>query len=256
MENSLRVASWNIWTWEGKDPEGIAEVIKENDIDIVGVQEGATYFEEDGEKWNMVEEVAKELGYEYEFYPALDFRPDKPVIEGDGIISRYPIKQASHRKLNPEDVEYDGSFEKIPRIAVKAIIDTGERDLTFLSTHLQYAYKFQTTEISRNQVNNLLDFVEESEEPVILTGDFNSKLESEEIQMLEGNMERIGTDKPTWTTQPFEHQGFEVDELKYRLDNIFVSDNVDCEKMQLVESKLSDHLMVVADVKTIKSEMR
>lgn len=244
----MRVASWNLWTWEGKDPEAIAEVIRENDVEIVGVQEGATYFEDDGEKWNIVEEVAEELGWEYEFYPALDFRPDKPVIEGDGVISKHQIKESSHRKLNPDDVEYDGSFEKIPRVAVKTIIEAGETDLTFLSTHLQYAFKFQTTDISRTQVSNLFEFVEESEGPIVLTGDFNSKLDSEEIKMLEDRMERIGSDKPTWTTQPFEHEGFEVDELKYRLDNIFVTEDIDCIGTELVESELSDHLMVIADV--------
>jgi endonuclease/exonuclease/phosphatase family metal-dependent hydrolase len=234
--------------YEGKNPEEIAKVIRENNIDIVGVQEGATYFDEDGGKWNIVEQIAEELGDKFEFIPALDFRPDKPFIQGNGIISKYPIKEASKRELNPDDVEYDGSYETEPRIAIRTIIEAGETDLAFLSTHLQYALYFETTGIRKAQVSKLLKLVDESDKPLILAGDFNTKLDSEEIEMIENKLERIGTEKPTWTTQPFEHKGWEVNELNYRPDNIFVSDNIESRKTKLVESELSDHLMVIADI--------
>lgn len=248
MSVDLRVASWNLWTWEGRDPESIAEVIAQNNIEIVGVQEGATYFEEDAEKWNMVQKVAENLGYNYRFVPAVDFRPDKPVIQGNGVISKYPIKEAIRKDLNPDDVEYDGSYETEPRIAIRTIIEAGETDLAFLSTHLQYALYFETTGIRKAQVSKLLKLVDESDKPLILAGDFNTKLDSEEIEMIENKLERIGTEKPTWTTQPFEHKGWEVNELNYRPDNIFVSDNIESRKTKLVESELSDHLMVIADI--------
>lgn len=87
----LRVASWNIWTWDERKPKEIADIIRENNIDIIGLQEVATYFEEDG-KWNMAEEIAKELDYNYRFCVAHDFRPDESLIEGNAVISRYPIE--------------------------------------------------------------------------------------------------------------------------------------------------------------------
>lgn len=97
--------------------------------------------------------------------------------------------------------------------------------------------------------------MEECENPLILTGDFNSKLDSQEIDKIRENLTRIGTEKPTWTTKPFDHEGFEVNELKYRLDNIFLNDSVEVEDTELVESKLSDHLLVIADI-NVKSQSK
>lgn len=244
----ITVASWNIWVFGDRDTEAMAEIIQENDIDIIGIQEAAIYFDED-EPRHIAEEIAEELGYHYTFYPAIDFRPEKPYKMGNAVISRYPIESSDCYELNPEELEYDGSYQTEPRIAVEAEVNIEGERVSFLSTHLQYSYKFKTTETRKQQVQNLLSAVKTIKNPVVLTGDFNATLDNEEIQMLEDQMERIGDDEPTWTVQPFEHEGWKVNELKYRLDNIFTTEGITCKNAGTIKTEVSDHLPIKAEVK-------
>lgn len=244
----LKVATWNIWVFGDRDTEGMAELIRKNDIDIIGTQEVAVYFDEDKPR-NIAEEIAEELGYYYEFYPAIDFRPEKPYKMGNAVISRYPIEQSRAHKLNPDDLEYDGSYQTEPRLAVETRISSEENEISFLTTHLQYSYKFENTEIRQAQVQNLLSIIEELKNPLVLTGDFNSTPENEGLKKIEGLLCRVGNDDPTWTVHPFEHKGWTVEELKYRLDNIFISEDLKCQNTEIIESDLSDHLPVKATLK-------
>lgn len=225
----------------------MAEVIQKNDTDIIGIQEAAIYYDENSPK-NITEELAEELGYHHVFYPAIDFRPEKPYTMGNAIISRYPIKDSKSHELNPEDITYDGTYETEPRILVEAGIDVNGQTLRFLTTHLQYSYKFQTTNIRKKQVQKVLSVIEEIQEPAVLAGDFNAPLENEEIEMIEKEMNRIDSQEPTWTTKPFEHEGWKVDEPEYRLDNIFVSKDLKILEAETIQTELSDHLPVKATV--------
>lgn len=246
--NSLTVATWNIWVYGDRESEKMAELIRENDIEVIGLQEAAIYFDEEEDR-NIAEEIAEELGYYYEFYPALDFRPDKPYKMGNAVISKYPIKNSKVHDLNPENVKYDGGYQTEPRIALETEIEIEDNRIKFFTTHLQYSYRFETSEIRRSQVQNLLSAVEEAELPVVLTGDFNSTLDNPEIQSIADELNKVGADEPTWTVQPFEHEGWNVTELEYRLDNIFVSSGIKCQATEVIYSELSDHLPVKAEVK-------
>ncbi len=246
----ITVASWNIWVFGDRDVEGIAKVIRENDIDVIGIQEAAIYYDEDS-PLNIIEDVAEELGYNYVFYPALDFRKydsDRQHEMGNAVISRYPIKDSEPHSLNPENISYDGTPEKEPRILINTEIDVEGASIRFLTTHLQYSHRFNTTEIRTAEVQNLLSVVDSFEEPVVLAGDFNAPLENEELQMVEEKLERVGSDKPTWTVKPFDYRGWSVDELEYRLDNLFISGDLEYRSSKTISSQVSDHLPVKATI--------
>lgn len=132
---SIKFGSWNIWAFGNKDYEEMADLIREHDIDVVGLQEVVT-FSEEGITKNMAEQMAEELGYHCVFYPAMDFSeddhdPEREHTMGNAVVSRFPIKESAAYSLNPEKIEYDGSPEKEPRILVKTEVATDEGEVTF-----------------------------------------------------------------------------------------------------------------------------
>lgn len=244
----INVASWNIWVHGLRDHTGMARVIGENEIDIIGLQEAGVYFDKNNGE-NIAEKIAGELGFNCVFYPAFDGRPKKSWIIGNAIISRYPITASESRQLNPPGVKYDGTALTEPRILAYSKIRLDKnKSLNFLTTHLQFSVRHETTDLRLAQVENILSTIKKLGSPVVLTGDFNTVPGSPEIKKLENFLTRLGGDEPTWSVYPWERYGWRVDGLKYRIDNIFISKDLECEKSGVIDSKISDHLAIKAAI--------
>lgn len=221
----------------------------ENDIEIVGMQEATEYYDEQP-TLRMAEEISEELGYNMEFAPATDFRPygdGREEVMGNAILSKHPILTSEVRSLNPEDVEYDGEPENEPRNVLKCTIETGNQKLDFFTTHLQYTPRFENSEVRKHEAKVLRDFIREADNPVILAGDFNSPTGNKDLEPIRKEMQRIEGQQPTWTVHEFEHRGWKVDNLEYRLDEIFYSGSLELKEEEVIYSEASDHLPVVAE---------
>jgi endonuclease/exonuclease/phosphatase family metal-dependent hydrolase len=246
-KRSIRVASWNIWIFGKRNFKGMADCIKANKIDVMGLQEVGIY--SDGNKENMAKNIADMLGFNYAFYPSRDLRATKHFIIGNAILSKFPILKSKGYQLNPKYIKDTGTFMTEPRTIINSKIKVGKNKIVnFLTTHLQYSEKFKTNYIKRAEVKTILSLLNTLSKPVILTGDFNLTPKSKEIKLIEKTLKRIGGNKPTWTIYPFEAYGWHEDRLKYRLDNIFVSDDFSYRNFKVVNSKISDHLPIMADV--------
>ena len=242
------ICSWNIWVFGPRDFKGIANFVKENHIDILGVQEAGVYV--DKGKENMAELIAKELGFEHAFYLASSIVHDGSYRVGNAIFSRFPILESKSYQLNPPSLKYDGTYQTEPRILIGSKIDIEGKVLNFLTTHLQFSMMFKSTGIRIAQAEKIISIVKELDGPTVLTGDFNAVPENEEIKNIEKYMTRIVGNEPTWTMHPFEVGGWKVDELKYRLDNIFLSKDVAYSNFRIINNEISDHLpmMLTIDV--------
>jgi len=239
----INVGSWNIWIFGPRDFKGIAEVIRENKIDILGIQEAGIYF--DKGKENMAKKIAEELNYSFVVYTAKDSRPNNPWLVCNAILSRFPIIESNFHLLNPSNVKYDGTYQTEPRNLVYSKIGLDEnKTLNFLTTHLKFSIKFETTDLRLAQVENVLSVIKKLSNPIVLTGDFNSTPQNEEIKKIEKFLTRVGGDEPTWTVYPFSKDGWKVNDLKYRLDNIFVSKDLAYQNFKIINSKISDHLPI------------
>ncbi len=239
----INIGSWNIWIFGPRDFKGIAKVVKENKIDILGVQEAGVYF--DKGKENMAEKIAEELDFHYIFYPASDIIHKDSYRVGNAIFSRFPIIESKCYQLNPPNIKYDGTYETEPRVLVYSKIQLDDdKSLNFLTTHLQFSLKFKTTAIRLVQVENILSVIKKLDDPIVLTGDFNTVPQNEEIRKIEDLLTRVDGNEPTWTIYPFEKDGWHVEELKYRLDNIFVSKDTAYKNFEIIKSKISDHLPI------------
>lgn len=243
---NINVGSWNILVYGSRDFKGIASLIRENNIDIIGIQEAAVYHDKEMPV-NSAEEIAKELNYNFVFFPSVDARPRKPWILGNAILSRFPIIESSSYPLNLENKKYDGTSQKEQRTVISSKIQIDNKTLSFFTTHLQFSVGLNTTEVRLKQVKNLLTFLaRHSGNPAVLTGDFNATPENEEIKIIEKKLQRLGSNEPTWTVKSGDFHGWKVDTLSYRIDNIFVSKDIHTKNCEVLKSDLSDHLPIKA----------
>jgi len=249
MAMKINIGSWNIWIYGPRDFKGMAEVIKENKIDILGIQEAGIYFDKGQE--NMTEKIAKELNFNFVFYPAFDSSPNEAFIQCNAILSRFPIVESKSSHLNPSGIKYDGTYETEPRILISSKIQLSEdKIINFLSTHLQFSLNFKTTSIRLAQVENILSIVKKLDNPIALTGDFNTTPQSEGIRKIESFLARVDGNEPTWSVHPWKMEKYKwhVNGLEYRLDNIFVSKSLAYKNFNVIKSKISDHLPIKATI--------
>ena len=247
MANTTRVASWNIWIFGKRDYRGMAKLIKRNNIDIIGIQEAALYFDSN-RTLDMAKSIAKELGYHYVFFKSTDIRPSLPMVQGNAIISRFPILASNSYALNSTVVKARSAYEKEQRILVAAKVRTGAGSVNFLTTHLQYSKGFKSTPTRIAQAKKIASVIRALGGYTVLTGDFNSLPSNKEIKIIESCMARIGGNAPTWTVHPSSLPGWTENRLKYRIDNIFLPKGKTCKSFKVLRSKLSDHLPIMADI--------
>ncbi len=243
----INIASWNIWVFGKRNFKGMAKLIDKNHIDVIGLQEVAIY--SDGKNEDMAKDIAREIDFNYVFYPSKDLRKTKHFIIGNAIVSRFPIIKSKAYKLNPSYIKDDGTFMTESRTLIHSEIRAGKgKTLNFLTTHLQYSKRFKTNYIKKAEVETLLSVINKLKGPIILTGDFNLTPDAEEIRTIEKKLMRIGGNTPTWTIYPFEAYGWHENRLKYRLDNIFISDGVSYKNFKILQSNISDHLPIKATI--------
>lgn len=89
-----------------------------------------------------------------------------------------------------------------------------------------------------------------NKKPFIFSGDFNSHPNTQVIKTISRLTPFMDkTNKPTWTKQPFSYKDFSETELRWKLDYVFTSKELECLNYQLVDINISDHLPVIVDFK-------
>jgi endonuclease/exonuclease/phosphatase family metal-dependent hydrolase len=202
FDDQLAVVTWNI-----KFAEEVEEAIEEWDVnsdlaraDIVLLQE----MDEAG-----VELMARQLGYNYVYYPAsIHDRHDRTF--GNAILSKWPILESAKILL-----PHQSPSNEQRRIAVRAVIQVGEREV------LAYSLHTETLVLSARkrgeQIDALVkDIEDQPQNHVVVGGDFNtftqSSIDDLESTMAEAGLERIsaGTGATVLSLGDF---GFTLDHL-------------------------------------------
>ncbi|HEY9183698.1 MAG TPA: endonuclease/exonuclease/phosphatase family protein [Salegentibacter sp.] len=155
------------------DIDAIVRVIKDQDADLVALQEVDSGTERSGEG-NQAAMIAEKLNMYFYFSKALNFNGGE---YGNAILSKYPIEEAETHPL-PNDPEAD-TEDRV--MATGKIRLPGGNKIIFASTHLDY----KANSPSRiRQLKRILEIVEKMNLPVILAGDFNDVPGSETIDLL------------------------------------------------------------------------
>ena len=247
----VKILQWNIWFQE--KAENIVKLIKRVNPDVICCQEVTS-----GSKFNGGRDVAKfianELGYNYYYSIAHKYEyPITPKGEsnfgGNAIFSRFSMfDETDFAIVNPEDSN-SLPFER-RTCAVSKIKLGGGKILTIATTHSSYNNKFVENNDKLEEVKILNDFFEKNKDNFIFTADLNLNPNSKSIKLIEKNLKHCGPDysKPTWTTKPFDFMGFKEDKLRWRLDYVFASGDVNVISSEILNTDYSDHLPILVEI--------
>ncbi len=229
----VRVMTYNIH--QGFDAygrhgmEAIAQVIEDEDPDVVALQEISRGWLINGSVDTLVW-LSRRLGMAYAFGPAAD------SVWGNAVLSRLPIRQASnHLMPNNDDIVMDRGFMTIE-------IDVGGGEvLAVLATHFHHEEEDSVHRMP--QARAILETIEAHN--TVLLGDLNAHPDHPEIVLIAdaGFVDAFVAAGPpgdgfTWPT----------DELSKRIDYVWTSPDLTVTDFSLPMSTASDHLAVAVTV--------
>lgn len=156
----LTVASYNIHKCVGvdgrRDVDRVAEVLRELDADIVGLQEVDSHSAGFRDS-RQLDYLASMTGYEA--VPGFTIRTGRRHY-GNALLSRYPVRGSRMLDLSLPRHE--------PRGAIDARVNVVGRELRVLVTHLGLRWGER-----RRQTRALLSRIQAARTPVVLLGDLN-----------------------------------------------------------------------------------
>ncbi|MGE0269333.1 MAG: endonuclease/exonuclease/phosphatase family protein [Candidatus Omnitrophota bacterium] len=232
-DERIKVVSYNIRF--SKKIEKAVNILNQNkdlkDADIILLQE----MDETG-----VEKIAKELNYNYVYYPAV-FHPIPKQNFGNAILSKWPILNDSKIILS------DDSDEKLQRIAASATLDINGKKMMVFSVHMRISIKpfirsIQTARIIRS-IPDDIDYC-------IVAGDFNTFTQMGYFAVLnpfEKNGFTLATKEIGWT-----YKHWYTVNKKFSLDHIFSKGMKTINYGKVNNHSASDHIPIWADFSLVK----
>lgn len=236
--------------WEDADPDHapidldatIAE-IRRHDADIITLQE-VEQAQEGGVQIqpppNFERLRAALPGYHAHFsYPKADPR-ELPFGIGLAIFSKTPLHGEMRLDLPSPPVEFDFFGEaKTPtdRVLIGAKTTIDGREVSILNTHLLAFFMLKTSsETHGGQREKVAQVLSECTGPALLAGDFNVSRPGPLIEQFGAVGFRTVQDQViTWHRMP------------YVLDHVFYNAPLQCVGHEVVQTRASDHLPLVAD---------
>jgi endonuclease/exonuclease/phosphatase (EEP) superfamily protein YafD len=109
---------------------------------------------------------------------------------------------------------------------------------------LSYKHRFEATDSKKAETDKLVIELQKPTTPFIFTGDLNATDGSYTVESVSNVLKDAGPvhDEKTWTTKPFSYQGFDEDQLNWRLDYAFTNDKVKVLDRKIIPTDYSDHL--------------
>ena len=233
-KKTLRVMTYNIQHGAGTDQKvnlpRLAEVINREHPDLVGLQE----VDRGVERTLRVDEIA-ELSrltkMEYAFAYNLHYQGGQ---YGVGVLSRLPILSIDHRR-------YANRREAERRGFIRVRVSVGGREIDFVTTHLDYQYE----DGRQFEIEQLLKALEDTNEPLIIVGDFNAVPVEGSYKLMRERFE------DAWEING-EEGGLSYPAIKpaKRIDYIFYPKGfgLRVKRAWVVNTLASDHLPVIADM--------
>jgi endonuclease/exonuclease/phosphatase family metal-dependent hydrolase len=232
---TLRVMTFNIHVGVGVDKkldlQRIADVIARERPDLVGLQEVDRGVRRT-EGIDEIAELAKMTRMDYAFGHNLDYQEGQ---YGVAVLSKFLIQKIDHRK-------YENRREAERRGMLRVEVDIGGRTINFATTHLDY----QRVDGRLFETEQLLRFLADVKDPLILVGDFNDEPAGSAYKLT------LTKFADSWIGSRAKGDGFTypADKPSKQIDFIFyrTSDGVRAKKAWVVKTLASDHLPVMAEL--------
>lgn len=236
MKKRLKIGTYNIrhGSDNGRNIIKIGKLLKEYDLDIVGIQEIDLFVNRSGNV-DVLKGIAEAGSYQYyRFYKTIKYQNGD---YGLGIISKYPIEDIAITPLTHCQEQ---------RIIVHSQIDIEGRKINFLVTHLELG-SYDAVRIHQfKQIETILDPLKS----FILVGDFNVQ-----DWTIAGNIFEFGEHfrKCNIINNPhntfFTYSGKEcIGEGISPIDNIITSYNYQIKDAQMIDTDYSDHDLLICEL--------
>lgn len=249
----VKVMSFNIAHGLGMDGivdlEKTAEVIEDSCATIIALQEVDRYFSARSSFVDQVDWLSERLGMYAAYGANMNFAPEdseRPNRQyGNVILSKYPIKYVENHLLTQVYCPF-GNNEQ--RGLLETVVEVEGVYLSVFNTHL--ALKDEELAVS---VDEILAIAGKSHFPRIIAGDFNASSSNAHMQKLNGHFRDtfLKMKKGDAYTYPSPYVNKETDEVFWpatRIDYIFSDSEVDVVQVAVIETSVSDHLPIVADM--------
>ena len=237
----LKVLTINIWRyyeWEKRKNSAI-KFLKEQDADIVFLQEAA-YDERLKDKWkNQVQEINDELRYrDFSFSRLTKMTKwhkepiDWVMYYGLGILSKYLIKHTEMVILPHVKKNKDFGF-------VHSVLETLEGTIDLINVHFE-----NTDEGSKEHLKKTLEWCKKKKINPIIAGDFNMKITENLIELAGKDYNISYKIKPYISFMPTD---FSNNDKPITLDYILAHKNrFKVKEIKCFQNKISDHNPVLA----------
>lgn len=239
---NLKILQWNVWFEE--NPDNIVKEIQRINPDVICAQEFIQYFPNN---IDTAKYLAQKLNYHYFFKEAVtwDNRPDKNT-QGNAIFSKSPL--INQKYIYVQDFQHnppDSSHED--RLYMEAGINLNNKLLQFGTTHLSFTPYLEITDLRKKETDKLVEILSKKKNNFIFTGDLNAAPDSYVVEKISTYLKNAGPDfnEKSWTTKPFNKRGFVENDLSWRLDYIFATEDIKINSAQIINTIYSDHLPIL-----------
>lgn len=214
------------------DMEAIAKVINAEKPDLVALQEIDVHTSRSGKELDQAAELGRLTGMKAYFSKGIDFGGGE---YGVAVLSRFPIEETFRMDLPV----LDGTKGEPRTIAAVTVKVSKKKKLIFASTHLDLK---QLNRI--NQSNQIIEKYKDEKIPVIIAGDFNAVVGTEEMDLLDKHFVRTCVENCGGTI-PVKNPNRTIDYIIFKPSKNFkvISHKV------IDEQYASDHLPIVAELR-------
>lgn len=243
---TLRILSHNIGQ-DLSDYDLVDDLIQNSDADVVFLQELTGAYV--NEHWPRLIDL-----YPYQIHGPLQGL--KRV--GMGLLSKHPVTQKEDFKLDPEGLVFQQ----------RAIVNWKERSVSLYNIHTTFPWVYLRRDpwlhrvpwpvyedaVRRREIDNLLDWVRQDSNPVLVGGDFNLNEHSEDYRKLRSLLRDSFSDSGkgfgfTWPANRTPVVNVRPAIPCVRIDYLFHSSVFRSENAQVLEKTGSDHRPILIELK-------
>ena len=228
----LTICTFNIKNnyrdYQSDKADKIIKFINQNKIDYLCLQEVFTKCRRDLQK-NL-------RGTKYKIYGKYRFSLPifTPINEAVSIITKEKVlyNRTYHLPFLPSGLK---------RVVTKVVTKTDDLGyVTILNTHLDYMFDF----VKKRQLKKIIKLIETEKNPVILTGDFNLKINNPIFKEFIKKLNNLGLKRVDIHEKTLKQSRY-----NRSIDHIFIPDDYDVELLEVIKDlDISDHYPVLLKV--------
>ncbi len=243
----IKVLTFNIW--HGKLLDEVIDFLKQQDADIVALQE--VYNGQDSnlsEQYRAATVLKERLDYDYSYFSAEYLYTKMRVDEGNLILSKFPVINAKAAFIDTpygeSDNENPDDFATMPRVLQHVELDSPAGVLNIVNFHGVWDLDGDNYSPQRKKMAQAIIDGVHGKHKVIVAGDTNAKPTNPAMKEVEKYLKSVfGNDlKTTFNMRRKDNPGYAT----AAVDMMFVSNDIKILNKKCLDVDLSDHLPLVA----------